>query len=124
MNRALAAAHIVIAVVLMMTLTLSAIMLAPVFLIGPVWAIVLGVRMWKRRDVTTALRRTHWVFLVIDAAVILYGAWMVQAAEASARRGGGLLGGLGFVAIVIGVCLAVFSILTLVAVRRVRVGQP
>ena len=121
--RLLGVLHIAIAI-LLLPLTVFPLPLMPIMLIGPVWAIVLGVRMWKRRDVVTALRRTHWVFLAIDAAVILYGVWMVQAAEASARRGGGLLGGLGFVAIIIGVCLAVFSILTLVFVQRARVGHP
>lgn len=88
--------------------------LAPIMMSGPVWAIVLGVRLWKRREVTTALRRTHCVFLVIDGVLIAYGVWMLQAADASAARGGGLLGGLGLIPIAFGICLAAFSLSVLV----------
>lgn len=122
MMRLLAVLHIAIAI-LLLPLSIFPLPLMPIMMIGPVWAIVLGVRMWKRRDVVTALRRTHWVFLAIDAMVILYGAWMMQAAEASAARGGGLLGGLGVVAIAIGIGLALFSIVTLVLVQRGSVGR-
>ena len=112
--KALAVAHIVIAVVLMMTLTLSAIMLAPVFLIGPVWAIVLGLRMWtKQPNVGAMLRRTHACFLAIDALMIWYGMWTLQRAAESAARGGGLLGGLGLLLIGVGCGLALFSAIVL-----------
>src|SRR6478609_6149777 len=120
--RLLAVLHIAIAI-LLLPLSIFPLPLMPIMMIGPVWAIVLGVRMWKGRDVVTALRRTHWVFLAIDAMVILYGLWMMQAAEASAARGGGLLGGLGVVAIAIGISLAIFSAITLVLLHRGRVGH-
>jgi hypothetical protein len=58
MMRALGVAHIVIAV-LLLPLTIFPLLLAPIMMAGPVWAIVLGVRMWKRRDVRIALRRTR-----------------------------------------------------------------
>jgi hypothetical protein len=118
MLRALAAAHIVIAI-LLIPLTLSASFLAPIFLIGPIWSIMLARRLW-RRDATAirALRRTHAIFLVIDAVLIWYGFWMLKAAEESARRGGGLLGGIGVIPIAIGVFLALFSVLTLLLTWR------
>ena len=66
------------------------------------------------------MRRTHVVFLAIDALLIWYGFWMLQAAEESAARGGGLLGGLGIIPIALGIVLALFSVVTLVLIRRHR----
>src|SRR6478752_5844267 len=58
MLRALAVAHIAIAI-LLMPLMLFPITFAPIMLIGPVWAILLGRRMWKRDPtVIRPLRRT------------------------------------------------------------------
>src|SRR5262245_41355659 len=112
--RALAIAHIVIAIVLI-PLCLLALPLAPVMLIGPVWAMLLARRLWRRDStVIRALRRTHVVFLAIDALLIWYGFWMLRAAEASAARGGGLLGGIGVIPIGLGVFLGGFSLVTLV----------
>ena len=120
MLRALAVAHVAIAI-LLMPLMLFPLTLAPIMLIGPVWAILLARRLWRRDPtVIRALRRTHAVFLAIDALLIWYGIWMLRAAEESARRGGGLLGGLGLIPIVIGVFLAVFSTITLLLTLRVR----
>jgi hypothetical protein len=116
--KALAAAHIVIAVALM-PLTLAASFLAPLFMIGPVWAIVVGRRMWRREPgIGATLRRTHAVFLAIDALMIWYGSWMLQRAAESAARGGGLLGGLGAIPIALGSVLALFSVFVLFFTRR------
>jgi hypothetical protein len=113
MIAALAVAHIVIAIVLML-LSVVTIWAFPLFLIGPVWAILLARRMWRRDPtVVRSLRRTHAVFLGIDAVMIAYGVWMLKAAEESAKRGGGLLGGLGIIPIGLGCILAVFSIIVL-----------
>jgi hypothetical protein len=115
--RALAVAHGVIAI-LLIPLTLFPITLMPIMLIGPVWAMLLARRLWKRDPtVIPALRRTHFVFLILDALLIWYGVWMLKAAEESAARGGGLMGGLGIIPIGLGVMLATFSIITLVAAR-------
>jgi hypothetical protein len=120
MHRGLAVAHAVIAM-LLMPLMLFPLTLAPIMLIGPVWAILLSRRLWRGElSAIRPLRRTHFVFLVIDALLIWYGIWMLKAAEASAARGGGLLGGLGVIPIVLGVLLAVFSILTLLLTSRTR----
>ena len=120
MLRVLAAAHITIAI-LLIPVSLFPLPLLPIMLIGPVWAILLSRRLW-RGDVTAirALRRTHFVFLAIDALLIWYGFWMLKAAEESARRGGGLLGGLGVIPIGIGVFLAAFSVVTLLLTSRIR----
>lgn len=120
MSRALAVAHVAIAI-LLIPLMLFPITLAPIMLIGPAWAILLARRLW-RRDPTVfrTLRRTHFVFLVIDALLIWYGIWMLRAAEESAARGGGLLGGLGLIPIGLGALLGCFSILTLVVARPLQ----
>jgi hypothetical protein len=117
MYRALAVAHIVIAILLVPG-ALFPLPLAPVMLIGPMWAIRLAARMWKREPaIARTVRRTHYVFLAIDGLLIWYGFWMLRAAEESARHGGGLLGGLGLIPIVLGGSLALFSILTLLLIR-------
>jgi hypothetical protein len=114
MYRALAVAHIVIAI-LLAPITVF----APPLLAGPAWAIWLGVRLWRSEPgVIRTLRRTHYTFLVLDALLISYGFMALRAAEESAKRGGGLLGGFGLIPILIGVVLAMFSILTLLLTRR------
>jgi len=120
MSRALAVAHVAIAI-LLIPLMLFPITLAPIMLIGPAWAILLARRLWRRDPtVIRTLRRTHVVFLVIDALLIWYGVWMLRAAEESAARGGGLLGGLGLIPIGLGALLGCFSILTLVVARPLQ----
>lgn len=114
MIAALAVAHVVLAVILIL-LSVLTIWSFPLFLIGPVWAILLARRMWRRDPtVVRSLRRTHYVFLGIDALMIAYGIVMLKAAEESAKRGGGLLGGLGIIPIALGCILAIFSIIVLV----------
>jgi len=113
MDRALAAAHILLAI-LIVPLTLTIPILMPIFLIGPVWAIKLGLRMWRREpNLARTIRNTHLAFLAVDGLLIWWGFAMLRAAEESAKRGGGLLGGLGLYPIGIGIVLAVFSTVTL-----------
>ena len=120
MYRALAVAHVAIAI-LLIPVTLFPLTLTPITLGGPIWTIMLALRVWRRDPtVIPTLRRTHYVFLIIDALLIVYGVWMLKAAEESAARGGGLLGGLGVIPIGLGVCLAVFSVVTLLLTSRVR----
>jgi hypothetical protein len=120
MLRAMAVAHIVIAI-LLIPLTLFPLTLTPIMLGGPVWVILLARRLWRRDPtVIPTLRRTHFVFLIIDALLIWYGVWMLRAAEESAARGGGLLGGLGLIPIGLGVFLGCFSILTLLVARPLQ----
>ncbi len=120
MYRALAVAHIAIAI-LLIPVSLFPITLAPILLMGPAWVILLARRLWRRDPaVMVTLRRTHLVFLAIDALLIWYGVWMLRAAEESAARGGGLLGGLGLIPIGLGVLLGCFSILTLVVARPLQ----
>ncbi len=85
---------------------------------GPVWWIVLGFRLWQPRPGTfVALRRTHYAYLLVDALLIWYGITALQAAERSAARGGGLLGGFGLLPIGLGIGLCCFSAVTLMVAR-------
>jgi hypothetical protein len=80
MHRALAVAHFVIAI-LLIPVSLFPITLAPIMLLGPAWVILLARRLWRRDPTVIAtLRRTHLVFLAIDALLIWYGIWMLKAA--------------------------------------------
>ena len=116
--RALAVAHVALAI-LLIPVALFALTLAPILLMGPVWTMLLARRMWRSDPtVLRTLRRTHAVFLLIDALLIWYGIWMLKAAEESAARGGGLLGGVGVIPIGLGIVLASFSVVTLVLTRR------
>ena len=119
-GRALAVAHIVLAI-LIAPLTLAAGLLAPVFIIGPAWGAMLGVRLWKHAPNAIAqLRRTHAAYLAIDALLIWYGIWMLEAGAASAARGGGLLSGIGVLPIGLGAFLACFSLFTLAVTWRLE----
>src|SRR5262245_17777071 len=113
---ALAVAHMLIAAALLV-LSLLTIWSFPLFLIGPVWAIMLARRMWRRDPtVLRPLRPTHFVFLGSDALMIGYGIWMLRAGEESAKRGGGLLSGIGIIPIMLGCVLGTFSLIVLVSI--------
>lgn len=115
--RALAIAHVALAI-LLIPMSLFPLTLAPILLIGPVWAMLLARRMWRSDPtVLRTLRRTHVVFLMIHVVLIWYGIWMLKAAEESAARGGGLLGGIGIIPIGLGLVLGCFSIVTLAFAR-------
>ena len=123
MLKALGIAHVLIAV-LLSPLTLAAGVLAPVFMVGPVWGAVQGVRLWKHKPNAIAqLRRTHAVFLVLDALMIWYGFAALEAGARSAARGGGLLSAFGILPIGLGAFLACFSVLTLVLTGRLKAAS-
>ena len=121
MFRVLAIGHIAIGVLLLPVVLLFGGILAPILMIGPVWGIVLGVRLWRSPfERLAALRRTHWMFLLIDGLLVAYGIFALRAAERSAAHGGGLLGGIGLVPFGLGMMMACFSGVTLVVTRRSR----
>jgi len=118
MLRALAVGHIAIGLLLLPVALVSAGILAPILLVGPIWGIVLGVRLWQSgAEVFPALRRTHWTFLLIDGLLVAYGIFALRAAERSAAQGGGLLGGFGLLPLGLGFVMACFSGVTLVMAR-------
>jgi hypothetical protein len=117
-RRFLAVAHIIIGVLLMPLVALFALVAAPILLIGPIWGVMLGIRLWRGDGtVLAAVRWTHVIYLGIDALLMAYGAFALRAAEQSAARGGGLMGGFGLMPLGAGILLAGFSILTLALAR-------
>jgi hypothetical protein len=120
MFRALAVGHIAIGVLLLPIALVSAGVLGPILMIGPIWGIILGVRLWRSGAEVLAALRTHWTFLLIDGLLVAYGIFALRAAERSAAHGGGLLGGFGLVPLGLGMIMACFSGVTLVVARRGR----
>jgi hypothetical protein len=100
---------------------------APVLLLGPLWIIVLGVRLWRpTARVITHARRGAWIGLVLGVAEMAYGVSALRAAARSAARGGGLLGGIGLLPLGFGlaiVCAAGLSLLLTRCQRSRSVGS-
>jgi hypothetical protein len=91
---------------------------APVLALGPLWIIVLGVRMWRpSARVVRLARRTAWIGLVIGAGEMAYGIFALRAAARSAARGGGLLGAVGLLPLGFGLAIACVAGLSLVLSR-------
>jgi hypothetical protein len=121
MVRVLAIGHIAIGVLLLPVALLFGGIIAPILMAGPIWGIILGVRLWRSPfEGRAALRRTHWTFLLIDGLLVAYGIFALRAAERSAAHGGGLLGGIGLVPLGLGMTMACFSGVTLAVTRRGR----
>lgn len=119
--RALAVFHILIGVLLLPLVVVLGLVFAPLLVIGPVWGIVLGARMWRPTPgVLAAVRRTHLAYLVVDGLLVAYGIFALRAAERSAAHGGGLLGGVGLIPLALGIGMAVFSAITLAMARASR----
>ena len=119
--RVLAIGHIAIGVLLLPVALLFGGIIAPILMVGPIWGIILGVRLWRSPfEGRAALRRTHWTFLLIDGLLVAYGIFALRAAERSAAHGGGLLGGIGLVPLGLGMMMACFSGVTIVVTRRGR----
>ena len=116
--RAVAIGHIAIGALLLPAVLAFGGLFAPILIVGPIWGIALGVRLWQSgASVFGALRRTHRTFLLIDVLLAAYGVFALRAAERSAAHAGGLLGAIGFAPLGLGVVMASFSGMTLVIVR-------
>src|SRR5258705_5485019 len=91
----LAIGHIAIGVILLPVALLFGGIIAPILMVGPIWGIILGVRLWRSPfEGRAAVRRTHWTFLLIDGLLVVYGIFSLPAAERSAGHRGGMLGGI------------------------------
>jgi hypothetical protein len=82
------------------------------------WMLALG-RAIRRGDprLRRRLLRAHGLLLVVALAAMLVGVSALQAAERSAQRGGGLLGGLGLIPLVLGGFVELLSAGALAAAR-------
>jgi len=123
--RALAVLHVTITLLLMLVVLAFAVVLAPLLLLGPIWGLVVGVRLWRQGAAAfAALRRVHWVYLAVDGLLVAYGIFALKAAEQSAARGGGLLGGIGIIPLGLGIVMACLSLIILAVARATRVLIP
>lgn len=117
--RVLGAAHLLVALPLLLLAAMSGI-LAPLVALGPVWLIFIGVQLWRGPSLQRyrLVRTTHRAGLAVAALLCYYGIFALRAAERSAAAGGGLLGAFGLFPLGIGIALAVLSIASLTMIRR------
>ena len=82
-----------------------------------VWLVVLGFRSWRRAPGwIAALSWTHAIALFFAGSQLVFGWIAMRGAERSAAHGGGLLGGLGYIQVLVGLGLAGFALLSLLLV--------
>src|SRR5258705_2403436 len=106
----LAIGHIAIGVILLPVALLFGGIIAPILMVGPIWGIILGVRLWRSPfEGRAALRRTNWTFLLIDGPLVGYGIFALPAPERRAARRGGLLGGIRLVPVRLGMSMESYS---------------
>ena len=62
--RILCVVHVIVGLLLLPLITFFGLLPAPVLLPGPVWVVILGIRLWRpTARVGVLLRRTHFVGL-------------------------------------------------------------
>jgi len=92
----------------------------PLALLGA-WMLILTVRLWAcRHPVCTALLITHGILMVPGILGILMGIHALRAAEASAAKGGGLLGAWGLIPLGIGTCIVALALPSLIVALVMR----
>jgi hypothetical protein len=124
--RVLGAFHVLVGLLMLPFSIVFGIATAPILALGALWMVVLGFRLWSPGErILVLARRTHVVSAAIAGLLALYGAFALRAAERSAAKGGGLLGGFGFLPLAAGAllgCLALTSLWVagrgIAAVRR------
>jgi hypothetical protein len=101
------------------SLPLSVVVMVLPLIAFPLWVLALGVRsLWPLTPgAVRALRRTQLVVIAWAALLSLSGALMLQAAERSAARGGGLLGGVGLLPLGLGIAVGVLALVALLLLR-------
>ena len=110
-TRALAAVHFVYALFLLPVTLLGGILFFPLLGAVPIWVAVLGRRLWiGETGALVTARRTHYGLLAFGALLVAWGLALLKAAEASAARGGGLLGGFGLIPIAFGGVIGLASL--------------
>ena len=119
--RILGVVHVIVGLLLLPLTLFFGFLLAPVLLPGPIWIVILGIRLWRpSAQVGVLLRRTHWVGLTVAALLCGYGVLALQAAERSAAAGGGLMGGIGLIPLALGALLGGTAVISLWLARRLR----
>ena len=117
--RILGVVHVIVGILLLPLTLFFGLLLAPVLLPGPVWIVMLGIRLWRPSSrVGVLLRRTHCVGMTVAALLCVYGVFTLQAAERSAAAGGGLMGGFGLIPLGLGALLGCTAVTSLWLARR------
>ena len=94
---------------LAIVMTLALAQCGPLAALG-IWLLSLGRAVWRGDPgLRRRLLRAHGLLLVLGLAAVYVGIADLQAAAESARRGGGLLGGIGLIPLVLGGFVAVLS---------------
>jgi hypothetical protein len=113
-QRLLGISHILVAIVLLPTITFLGYFSILIVIPGLIWLIVLGIWLWRPGcSVRKALRVTHFVLAPLAVLLVAYGLYCLRAAQRSAEGGGGLLGAVGLMPIVMGVLAWSLSIVSL-----------
>lgn len=82
---------------------------------GLLWAVAaLFLMATRTRAGLLLVRVVNALAIACGAALVALGAYWLRAAEESARRGGGLMGGLGAIPIALGVLVAAAAVVSLV----------
>jgi len=88
------------------------------------WYGRIGLRLWRHDPrIVRPARTTYLVTLLLGVVEILHGLLALQAAERSAARGGGLLGGYGLIPLLAGALLVLIASLSLRAVSMMAAAQ-
>lgn len=123
--RVLAVVHVAVGLLSLPLILFFGLTLAPLLIGGPLWLMILGLRLWRQGEGTVALlRRTHVVVLVVAALLGAYGLFALRAAQQSAAKGGGLLGAFGFLPLAFGVVLGATAAVSLWLARGVDSRGP
>ena len=110
--------HVVIAIILLPSALFLGFISALVVMPALVWLAVLGVWLWRPSiRLRMLLKGTHLLLTPFWILLIVYGGFALGAAQRSAEAGGGLLGGFGFIPIVMGLLTGSVSIVSLYASR-------
>ena len=124
--RILGAVHVMLSLLLLPLAMVFGFLLVPILLPGPVWVVILGIRLWRPTEcVRVLLRRTHFVGVVVAAVLCGYGVFALRAAERSAAErsaaaGGGLLGAFGLIPLGLGALLGGTAATSLWLAHRLR----
>jgi len=81
---------------------------------GLIWLGILGFRLWNPNiKILRALRITHFVLLPFAVLLITFGLSALRAAERRAATGGGLMGGFGYIPIIMELFAGALSVVSL-----------
>jgi len=105
----LGVAHILVGLPSLVPAVFAGVWAAPVVL-GPVWYCALGLWLWRPGPgLRPALLVTHSIVAVFAVLNIGFGVAALKAAERSAAKGGGLMGGIGLLPIAYGAALLLLA---------------